>query len=80
MKDLLLEAKAAVEATPPNALGGQSKRCRTLERHYDAIIAQSLVANPPPPLPAASAPKKRGRSVDNRTHVLNNSSPLWPSV
>lgn len=68
LKDLLLEAKAVVEATPPNALRAQSKRCRTIERRYDAMLAQGLAANPPPP--AASAPKKRGRPKQSKPKNL----------
>ena len=70
MMALLLEAKAAVEATPTNALGGQSKRRRTLESRYDAILAQGLAANPSPPPPAASAPKKRGRPKQSKPKNL----------
>lgn len=68
--DLLREAKAAVEAAPTNALGAQSKRCRTLECRYDAILAQGLLTNPPPPPPAASAPKKRGRPKQSKPKNL----------
>ena len=68
LKDLLLEAKAVVEATPTNALGVQSKRCRTIERRYDALLAQGLAANPPPP--ATSAPKKRGRPKQSKPKNL----------
>ena len=67
---LLLEAKAAVEAAPMNALDPQSPQCRTLERRYDTILAQGLMANPPPPPPAAGAPKKRGRPKQSKPKNL----------
>jgi transposase len=46
MSALLLEAKAAVEATPTNALDGQSKRYRTLDRRYDGLSLSHQPAGP----------------------------------
>ena len=68
--DLLLEAKAAAEAAPMNALDPQSPQCRTLEGRYDTILAQGLMAHPPPPPPAAGAPKKRGRPKQSKPKNL----------
>jgi transposase len=69
MIELLLEAKAAVDASPIQALRKQWKQTRTIERRYDTIIAQGLVANPPP-APAASAPQKRGRKKQSKPKNL----------
>lgn len=69
MQELLLEAKAAVEASPRQALGAQSKQRKRIESRYDAILAQGLAANPPP-VPVANAPKKRGRPKQSKSKNL----------
>lgn len=69
MMDLLLEAKAAVEASPPHSLGEPSKQRKRIETRYDAILAQGLVANLPPAA-SARAPKKRGRPKQSKPKNL----------
>jgi len=59
MAQLLLDIKAAVEATPAPALSLPPERLAHYEVEYDKLIAQGLAANPPPDDPP---PKKRGRS------------------
>ena len=69
MLALLLEAKAAVDASPTHSLGAQSKQRKRLETRYDAILAQGFAANPPP-IPVASAPQKRGRPKQSKPKNL----------
>lgn len=69
MIELLLEAKAAVDASPTHSLGAQSKQRKRLETRYDEILARGFAANPPP-VPAASAPKKRGRPKQSKPKNL----------
>ena len=56
MIDLLLEAKAVVDASPTHSLNEHPQQRKRIERRYDEILAQGLVANPPP-VPSASEPK-----------------------
>ncbi len=69
MIELLLEAKAAVEAAPTHCLREQRKQRRAIEGRYDTIIAQGLLANPPP-APCASEPNKRGRKKQSKPKNL----------
>ena len=69
MIELLLEAKAAVDASPTHSLGVQCKQRKRIESRYDVIIAQGLAANPPP-VPSASAPKQRGRPKQSKPKNL----------
>jgi transposase len=60
MAKLLVEIKAAVdEARPAHTQLPEAKRGE-FARRYDRVIAEGLIANPPP-VRAAAQPKKRGR-------------------
>jgi transposase len=69
MIELLLEAKAAVDASPTNSLREQLRPTRTFESRYDQIVEQGLAANPPP-APSANAPTKRGRQKQSKPKNL----------
>ena len=69
MIDLLLEAKAVVDASPTHSLNEHPQQRKRIERRYDEILAQGLVANPPP-VPSASEPKKRGRPKQSKPKNL----------
>lgn len=58
--DLLLEIKAAVEATQPQQDHLSLDQIADFEARYDAILAAGFAANPLP-LPADLPPKKRGK-------------------
>ena len=59
MATLLLDIKKAVdEAKQQNQFQLAAERIREFERHYDALVAQGLEANPPP---VEAQPKRRGR-------------------
>lgn len=55
---LLLEIKAAVDATPPGQWALPVARLTHFARCYDELLAQGSQANPPPATPP---PRKRGR-------------------
>ena len=58
MVQLLLDIKAEVDAAPADQISLASERLTHFEQRYDELIAQGLMANPPP---ADLPPKKRGR-------------------
>ena len=58
MSQLLLDIKAEVNASPPEAHALPLHRLCHFEERYDAILIQGFTANPPAETPA---PKKRGR-------------------
>jgi len=58
MSRLLLDIKAEVEASPPEATALPVDRLRYFEERYDETLLQGLAANPPPETPA---PKQHGR-------------------
>lgn len=60
MKDLLLEIKKTVEASPPEQTGLHPGQSADFEARYDAMVEAGLQANPPGE-PAMIAPKKRGK-------------------
>ena len=69
MIELLLEAKAAVEASPIEALGKRPKQRKRIERRYDEILAQGFATNPAP-VSSAGDPKKRGRPKQSKPKNL----------
>ena len=60
MAKLLLDIKAEVAATPPPAMNSPADRLLHYRAQYDTIIAAGFEANPAP-VPAVTAPPKRGR-------------------
>lgn len=69
MMDLLREAKAAVATAPTQSLREQRQQRGAIERRYDTIVAQGLLANPPP-APSESEPNKRGRKKQSKPKNL----------
>ena len=59
MIELLLEAKETCEATSENFLAENSAELASIRLRYDALIANGLAQNLPPP--ETSEKKKRGR-------------------
>ena len=60
MKDLLLEIKKTVEASPPEQVCLHPDQIANYEARYEAIVAAGLQANPLAELDS-SVPKKRGK-------------------
>ena len=61
MSELLLEIKAAVEATLPQAASLPSEWLEAFERRYDAIVQEGFDANPLAPPATEGESPKRGR-------------------
>jgi transposase len=61
MAELLLEIKAAVEATPEPAMSLSPPELEVFERRYDEVVRSGFNANPAPGFPSEGAVKKRGR-------------------
>ena len=68
MSELLLEAKEASEATAENHLAKDSAELASIHLRYDALIAEGLARNLPPP--ETSAKKKRGRRKQSKAKNL----------
>jgi transposase len=62
MAALLLEIKAAVEATPAPAMRLAPAQLAAFARRYDEVVQAGFAANPPPPPAPEGTLKKRGRS------------------
>jgi len=61
MADLLLEIKAAVEATPEPAMSLAPSTREAFAKRYDAVVQAGFEANPAPMPPTEGEVKKRGR-------------------
>lgn len=61
MAELLLEIKAAVEATPAPAMSLSPPELRAFEKRYDAVVHAGFAANPAPLPRPAGEEKQRGR-------------------
>ena len=61
MAELLLEIKAAVEATPEPAMRLAPPELEAFEKRYDAVVQAGFEANPTPMPPTEGEEKKRGR-------------------
>jgi len=61
LAELLLEIKAAVEATPEPAMRLSSWELEAFEKRYDHVVQAGFAANPAPVPPLEGAVKKRGR-------------------
>lgn len=61
MAELLLEIKAAVEATPAPAMSLSSPAREAFAKRYDAVVQAGFEANPAPMPPTEGEVKKRGR-------------------
>lgn len=61
MAELLLEIKAAVEATPEPAMSLSPPELEAFEKRYDEVVQSGFDANPAPVSPSEGEGKKRGR-------------------
>jgi transposase len=61
MAELLLEIKAAVEATPEPAMSLAPPAREAFAKRYDAVVQAGFEANPAPMPPSEGEVKKRGR-------------------
>jgi len=61
LAELLLEIKAAVEATPEPAMSLSSWELEAFEKRYDHVVQAGFAANPAPVPPLEGEVKKRGR-------------------
>jgi len=61
MAELLLEIKAAVEATPAPAMSLAPPECEAFAKRYDAVVRAGFEANPAPMSTSEGEGKKRGR-------------------
>jgi transposase len=61
MAALLLEIKAAVQATPAPAMSLSPPKREAFETRYDAVVQSGFAANPAPVSPTEGEGKKRGR-------------------
>jgi transposase len=61
MAELLLEIKAAVEATPAPAMSLSPSAREAFAKRYDAVVQAGFEANPAPMPPTEGEVKKRGR-------------------
>jgi len=61
MAELLLEIKAAVEATPAPAMSLAPLEREAFAKRYDAVVQAGLAANPAPRPTTEGEVKKRGR-------------------
>ncbi|MCH7688372.1 MAG: IS66 family transposase [Planctomycetes bacterium] len=68
MIELLLEAKETCEATSENCLAEDSAELASIRLRYDALIADGLAQNLPPP--ETSEKKKRGRRKQSKAKNL----------
>src|SRR2546428_12167623 len=61
MADLLLEIKAAVEATPEPAMSLAPSTREAFAKRYDAVVQAGFVGKPPPLPPPRGGGEKNGR-------------------
>ena len=61
MAELLVEMKAAVEATPGPAMRLSPSELEAFEQRYDEVVQAGFDANPPPVTTTEGEAKKRGR-------------------